>query len=340
MGRAGRSLAHRRARLAATVRRASSRRRSRPRCDGRAGSVDRRRDTLRSQVMRPRTAARAASATRPLRSTCHTTARRRPSPGHHRLGEVERWWPHTHGEPAALPRGARDRRRDDRTGEGRLPHGRGRSRRRRFPVRRERHCRSSAVARCGYRPTWCRWRRVPTTCAPRSSCSVTGMNMVRVAGHSIYESAEFWDLCDELGVMVWQDCMLAAFDPPEDDDFARGDRRRDDAGVDAAAGPARARPGLREQRDLPARRDVRAAPGSWESTVLEADHPGRRRAGAPRNSLHRVEPDRRRPAVRAAVGVAHYFGVGAYERPLSDAVAVGRALRVRVPGVLDPARGE
>ncbi len=46
------------------------------------------------------------------------------------------------------------------------------------------------------------------------------MNMVRIPGGTVYEDDRFWDLCDELGIMVWQDCMLGYTDPPEDEDFA------------------------------------------------------------------------------------------------------------------------
>ncbi|CAM3326938.1 MULTISPECIES: beta-mannosidase [Paenibacillus] len=52
-----------------------------------------------------------------------------------------------------------------------------------------------------------------------ASAAEANMNMLRIWGGGIYEEDIFYELCDELGIMVWQDFMFACSMYPGDDHF-------------------------------------------------------------------------------------------------------------------------
>lgn len=52
-----------------------------------------------------------------------------------------------------------------------------------------------------------------------NSVKEAGMNMLRVWGGGIYEKEKFYSLCDENGILIWQDFMFACGMYPFDEDF-------------------------------------------------------------------------------------------------------------------------
>ena len=151
-----------------------------------------------------------------------------------------------------------------------------------------------------------------------------GMNVLRVPGVGTYEQDAFHDLCDELGVLVWQDFMFANMDYPFDDPGFRS-VVLDEVGdvLDGLAG----RPSLvvlcgnSEIEQQVAMLGLDPALGRDE--FFETTLPGI----ATQMSVDAVylpsAPFGGDLPFRVDRGVANYFGVGAYRRPLSDARMAG-----------------
>jgi beta-mannosidase len=252
--------------------------------------------------------------------------------GELRVPGVRLWWPHTHGEPhlydATFTPTALSDRRNPTVGE----HGSDGATvgqhgwRRRIGFRtveaNSGWLRDGLTLSLNAIPLFVRgalWTPVPegeertTLEAARDA----GLNAIRLPGTGVYESPAFHDLCDELGLLVWQDLMFANLDYPFDvPEF----RAQVEAELDALADTVGGRPSLA----------VVCGGSEVEQQVamLGLDPAlGRPPLLADRLDLDAVwvpnAPCGAERPLRADDGVAHWFGVGGYRRPLSDARSAG-----------------
>ncbi|MGZ4174569.1 MAG: glycoside hydrolase family 2 protein, partial [Solirubrobacteraceae bacterium] len=147
-----------------------------------------------------------------------------------------------------------------------------------------------------------------------------GMNLLRVVGTGAYESPAFHDLCDELGILVWQDFMFANLDyPTADPDFiatVQDEVREVLAGL--AGRPSLAVvAGNSEVEQQAAMLGLDPALGRdelWERTFPQL----LRNSGADAAYVRSTPVGGDLP-FHADTGIAHYFGVSGYFRPPSDA---------------------
>ena len=143
-----------------------------------------------------------------------------------------------------------------------------------------------------------------------------GMNMVRVVGTGAYEPPAFFDLCDELGILVWQDLMFGNLDYPVGDAEFRATVLREAADVlaTAAGHPSLAIVcGNNEVEQQPAMMGLDPELGRdplWdeELAALVAD------SGAGCGYV-RSTPCGGALPFHANAGVTHYFGVSGYFEP-------------------------
>jgi beta-mannosidase len=146
-----------------------------------------------------------------------------------------------------------------------------------------------------------------------------GANMIRIPGTTVYPSDLFYDVCDELGILVWQDLMFANFDYPFDDpDFLALVTEEIEFHVDRFA----SRPSLAvvcggsEVAQQAAMFGVDAAhatvPFLDEGVPALLTRLDYRAVYLPSSPWGGVLP------FRFDRGVAHYFGVGGYRRPVHD----------------------
>jgi beta-mannosidase len=147
-----------------------------------------------------------------------------------------------------------------------------------------------------------------------------GMNMLRLPGTGAYETRAFHDLCDELGILVWQDFMFANLDYPIADDRFRETVAREAASVLSALG---GRPSLAvlcgnsevEQQAAMMGVDAVIARGELFGELL----PDHVRAGEVDALYIPSAPFGGDVPFRTGHGIGTYYGVGCYRLPLEDA---------------------
>ena len=143
-----------------------------------------------------------------------------------------------------------------------------------------------------------------------------GMNMVRVVGTGAYETPAFFDLCDELGILVWQDLMFGNLDyPVSDPEFRAGVLGEAADVLDAVAGRASLAVvcGNNEVEQQPAMMGLDPELGRdtlWDEELAAlVDGSG---AGC---AYVRSTPCGGALPFHANAGVTHYFGVSGYFEP-------------------------
>ena len=247
------------------------------------------------------------------------------------LEGITPWWPHTHGVPflyeCRLQLGLQ---------QGALSLDGGRLGFKSFEILRPE---GALEVRCNGRPLFLRgacWtaadiRRPDADAATLdvvlARVVAAGMNVLRIVGTTVYASEEFYAACDRMGILLWQDLMFANMDYPFDDPaFAEEVRAEVDEVLHRLERHACLAVvcGGSEIEQQAAMMGLPSA--SWSHPFLAEQLPCLHAPLRPSSAWLRSSPSGGALPFHNSSGVSHYYGVGAYRRPLSDV----RLARIRL----------
>jgi beta-mannosidase len=230
-----------------------------------------------------------------------------------RVPKVEKWWPHTHGTPALhqvtvrvgdieidLGRTGFRSLAVDRKGFGLVVNGR------RIFARGACWSAADIVSLSGERAALAPWLE---------QAKAAHMNMVRVGGTMVYESTDFFALCDELGILVWHDFMFANMDyavtPSIEAEVAEFlMRTQSHPSLAVLCGGSE----VAQQAAM-----LGLPPALWTGPLYEQVLPRAVEVYRPDAIYFAHSPGGGDLPFATDAGVSHYYGVGAYLRPLEDA---------------------
>ena len=237
-----------------------------------------------------------------------------------RIDAVAPWWPHTHGSPVLhgvalsvdaviidLGRVGFRRIEVDREGDG-------------FALR----CNGVALfcrGACWTPPDLIGLDLSPAAVEPALVAAVeAGMNMLRVGGTMLPPGSAFLDLCDALGVLVWHDFMFANFDYPVGDPAFM---RSVEAEARQLLQSMQSRPCLAVLcggSEVYQQAAMMGLPnGIWRNPIFDEVLPRLVAELRPDVAYVANSPSGGALPFTCRQGVSHYYGVGAYMRPLEDA---------------------
>ncbi|MEI7760730.1 MAG: glycoside hydrolase family 2 protein [Thermoleophilia bacterium] len=243
-----------------------------------------------------------------------------------RIPDVAAWWPHTHGEPTLYEvRLVLER------GDGEIEADLG-------PIGFRRveaaplatfgltvngvsvFCRGGALMPDAYTADH---DPVALRSLLESACAA-GMNMIRLPGIGAYGSKALFELCDALGLLVWQDFPFANMDYPMTDPGFKDTVAKE---VDSFLWEVGRHPSLavlcggsevEQQATM-----LGFEPEIARSAFFDAALPAAITAAGISVPYVSSSPTGGDLPFRVDEGIAHYFGVGGYRRPLEDARRAG-----------------
>ncbi|OCJ03216.1 beta-mannosidase [Rhizobium sp. AC44/96] len=239
-----------------------------------------------------------------------------------RLKDVETWWPHTHGSPALY---------DFSVVVDGVEHPVGKTGFRSIEVEPGPDGDDFAL-RVNGEPVFCRgavWTTADIVRLPGDRADYepflrlaaeAGMNMIRIGGTMAYETPDFFRLCDELGLLVWQDFMFANFDYPKSD---KAFTAHVHAEVEEFLHGVQCSPSLAVVcggSEIYQQAAMLGLPKEfWTNPITEEIIPAIASRMRPDVPYVVNSPSGGSMPFSPDAGVTHYYGVGAYMRPLADA---------------------